>query len=70
MEMRRDTAHSAAMREFGILEFGSSHVKDETIATRMNYIGLFGYWLQLNKYGKLVEWRISHGAQLGSGRLA
>ena len=65
-----DAAHSAAMREFGILEFGSSHVKDETIATRMNYIGLFGYWLQLNKYGKLIEWRIGHGAQLGSSRLA
>ena len=51
------------MKEFGILEFGSSHVKAETLDTRMNYVGLFGYWLELNKYGKLVELRISHGAQ-------
>ena len=58
-----DLAHASAMKEFGILEFGASHVKGETIATRMNYVGLFGYWLELNKYGKLVEWRISHGAQ-------
>ena len=40
-----DKAHSAAMKEFGIKEFGSSHVKGETIATRMNYMGLFGHWL-------------------------
>ena len=56
-----DDAHSAAMKDFGILEFGSSHVKGETIEKRMNFIGLFGHWLQLNKYGKYVEWQISHG---------
>ena len=57
-----DKAHSAAMKEFGIKEFGSSHVKGETIECRMNYVGLFGHWLQRNKYGKYVEWRVSHGA--------
>ena len=57
-----DQAHAEAMKEFGILEFGASHVQETTIDMRMNYVGLFGHWLKLNKYGKHVEWQISHGA--------
>jgi len=60
-----DLAHAQAMKELGILEFGAAHVKDETMETRMNYVGLFGHWLQRNNYGKLVEWRVSHGAHAG-----
>ena len=36
-----DAAHASAMKEFGIKEFGASHVKGETMNTRMNYVGLF-----------------------------
>ena len=36
-------------------------MKGETIETRMNYVGLFGYWLQRNSYGKYVNWDITHG---------
>ena len=50
-----DQAHAEAMKEFGILEFGASHVQETTIDMRMNYVGLFGHWLKLNKYGKYVK---------------
>ena len=51
-----DQAHAEAMKEFGILEFGASHVQETTIDMRMNYVGLFEQWLKLNKYGKYVKY--------------
>ena len=56
-----DTAHGAAMKEFSLAEFGCSHVQDRTLDLRMQRVGLFGHWLQLNKYGKHVEWKVSNG---------
>ena len=56
-----DTAHGAAMKEFSLAEFGCSHVQDHTLDLRMQRVGLFGHWLQLNKYGKHVEWKVSDG---------
>ena len=53
-----DAAHASAMKEFGIKEFGASHVKGETMNTRMKYVGLFGHWLQLNEYGQYVQWHM------------
>ena len=44
-------------------EFGCSHVQDRTLDARMQSVGLFGHWLQLNKYGKHVEWKVSDGAR-------
>ena len=60
-----DVAHAAAMKQFSISEFGSSHVQDRTIDDRMCEVGLFGYWLELNHYGKYVEWRVADGASTG-----
>ena len=57
-----DLAHAQAMKELGIMEFCASHVQEATIDQRMNIVGLFGHWLERNKYGKYVEWQISHGA--------
>ena len=54
-----DAAHGAAMKEFSLAEFGSSHVQDYTIDLRMRRVGLFGHWLELNKYGKHVVWKVS-----------
>ena len=56
-----DTAHGAAMKEFSLAEFGCSHVQDRTLDLRMQRVGLFGHWLELNKYGKHVEWKVSDG---------
>ena len=58
-----DAAHGAAMKEFSMAEFGCSHVQDRTLDLRMQRVGLFGHWLQLNKYGKHVEWKVSDGAR-------
>ena len=44
------------MKEFSLADFGCSHVQDCTLDKRMRRVGLFRYWLQLNKYGKHVEW--------------
>ena len=61
-----DQAHAEAMKEFGILEFGASHVQETTIDMRMNYVGLFGHWLKLNKYGKYVKtWGLAQGLNKG-----
>ena len=30
----------------------------------MQRVGLFGHWLQLNKYGKHVEWKVSDGERV------
>ena len=49
-----DAAHGAAMKEFSLAEFGCLHVQDRTLDLRMQRVGLFGHWLQLNKYGKHV----------------
>jgi hypothetical protein len=49
-----DEAHAAAMKEFSISEFSGSHVKKETFDRRMGHVGMFGYWLELNCYGKYV----------------
>ena len=43
-----DSAHAAAMKQFSISEFGSSHVQDRTIDDRMCEVGLFGFWLEKN----------------------
>ena len=56
-----DAAHAAAMKEFSISEFGSSHVQARTIDERMRCVGMFGYWAERNNYGKFVEWSVSHG---------
>ena len=57
-----DSAHAAAMKQFSISEFGSSHVQDRTIDDRMCEVGLFGFWLKKNNYGKYVEWHVTDGA--------
>ena len=62
-----DAAHAAAMKDFSISEFGSSHVQERTTDERMCNVALFGFWLERNKYGKFVEWRVSSGAR-GSER--
>ena len=59
-----DVTHAAAMKEFSILDFGSSHVQDRTIDARMCHVGTFGYWLGLNNYGQYVEWRVSEGMRI------
>ena len=58
-----DAAHEAAMERFSIKEFGSTHVKESTILVRMQRVGAFGWWLQLNHYGKYVEWFVTEGAR-------
>jgi len=58
-----DAAHAAAMKDFSIAEFGSSHVQARTIDERMSHVALFGYWAERNKYGKFVEWSVSHGGR-------
>ena len=58
-----DAAHGAAMKDFSLAEFGCSHVQDRTLDVYMQSVGLFGYWLELNKYGKHVEWKVSDGAR-------
>ena len=51
-----DALHAAAMEEFSIRRFGSSHVQQRTIDKRMRDVGLFGFWLEQNSYGKYVQW--------------
>jgi hypothetical protein len=46
------------MKEFSVQEFGSTHVKSQTIDMRMRNVGLFGHWLEENNYGKHVEWHV------------
>ena len=53
-----DAAHEAAMKEFSIKEFGSTHVEGRTIDRRMRNVGLFGYWLEQNNFGKYLEWQV------------
>ena len=60
-----DSAHASAMKQFSISEFGSSHVQDRTIDDRMCEVGLFGFWLEKNNYGKYVEWHLTEGAWRG-----
>lgn len=57
-----DAAHEAAMSTFSIKEFGSTHVKDGTIDSRMGRVGVFGHWLELNMYGKYVVWHVKETA--------
>ena len=57
-----DAAHAAAMAAFSIKEFGSTSVKASTIDVRMQRVGAFGWWLELNHYGKYVVWSITEGA--------
>jgi len=57
-----DAAHSAAMKEFSLSEFGSSHVQSRTLEARMGHVGLFGHWLEQNSYGKYMQWNVSDGA--------
>ena len=56
-----DAAHEAAMQRFSVKEFGSTSTKDSTILVRMQRVGAFGWWLQLNHYGKFVEWYVTEG---------
>ena len=56
-----DAAHSAAMAQFRLKEFGNSHVQDQTNDRRMGRVGLFGFWLAQNNYGEHVQWNVSHG---------
>ena len=36
-------------------------MQDRTLDLRMQRVGLFGHWLERNKYGKHVEWKVSNG---------
>ena len=58
-----DAAHAAAMKQFSVKEFGSTHVQGTSIDQRMRRVGLFGHWLERNGYGKHLEWHVSafHG---------
>ena len=49
------------MQGFSIKEFGSTCAKESTILVRMQRVGAFGWWLQLNHYGKYVEWFVTQG---------
>ena len=60
-----DAAHAAAMKEFKLTEFGSSHAQDRTIDDRMCEVGLFGFWLEKNHYGVYVEWHVTEGMSVG-----
>ena len=65
-----DVAHAAAMKQFSVKEFGSTHVQGGSIDRRMQRVGLFGYWLKKNKYGKYVEWHVKTRKEKGSqGRI-
>lgn len=54
-----DAAHAAAMEEFSVKEFGSSHVQDRTLQKRKKNVGLFGDWLEQNNYGPFVKWELT-----------
>ena len=56
-----DAAHAAAMKQFSVKEFGNSHVEQRVIDARMGRVGQFGFWLELNHYGKYVEWQVTQG---------
>ena len=56
---------SVRMSCFSISEFGSSHVQDRTIDDRMREVGLFGFWLEKNNFGKYVEWHVTEGVWTG-----
>ena len=58
-----DEAHAAAMQQFSVKEFGMTHVEARVIDHRMGQVGTFGYWLELNHYGKYVEWQVTSGPQ-------
>ena len=58
-----DAAHAAAMKEFAVRDFGSSHVQSRTIDERMREVGLFNFWLEQNNYGKYCEWQVKDGAR-------
>ena len=58
-----DAAHEAAMEEFSLTSFGTSHVQDRTIDKRMCQVGLFGDWLQQNNFGAYVRWQLTEGAR-------
>jgi len=56
-----DAAHEAAMKEFSVNEFGRSHLQDTTLDNAMSRVGIFGHWLERNKYGVYVEWQVKEG---------
>ena len=41
---------TAAMKEFSLAEFGSSHVQARTLEDRMCEVGRFRFWLEKNNY--------------------
>jgi hypothetical protein len=63
-----DEAHAAAMKEFSIADFGGDHVQGLTFERRMGFVGLYGWWLELNHYGKYVVWQVSDGARVALER--
>ena len=70
-----DAAHVAAMKEFSVKEFGTTHVQGKSIDRRMANVGLFGYWREQNNYGKFVEWHVKqrkkkHAARMVKSSLA
>ena len=64
-----DAAHAAAMKQFSVKEFGSTHVQGKSIDARMRRVGLFGYWLEQNGYGKYVEWQMKSWKKKAKARV-
>ena len=56
-----DAAHEAAMQQFSLHSFGSSHVQLRTSDKRLGKVGLMGDWLEQSGYGAYVKWEVKHG---------
>ena len=56
-----DAAHAAAMKDFSLSALGDSGMSEGRRDANFSRVGLFGYWMERNNYGRYVEWKVSEG---------